>query len=88
MLADITYIGDRSLDEQLGCPVETHGCFYSFADDAGAGQTASPTLWAELYRGNKYVHPMTLPVHACQGAGSGLWPGTHTACVLLSAVLP
>jgi len=35
MLADITYVGDRKLDEQLGCPVDTHGCFYSFADDAG-----------------------------------------------------
>ena len=35
MLPDITYIGDGKLEEQLGCPVATHGCFYSFADDAG-----------------------------------------------------
>ena len=38
MLADITYIGDREVDAQLGCPVATHGCFYSFVVDAGAYQ--------------------------------------------------
>ena len=48
MLADITYISDRKLDEQLGCPVETHGCFYSFADDAGGGRLLSPALGSVL----------------------------------------
>ena len=35
LLADISYIGLPEVDKQLGCPAATHGCFYSFADDAG-----------------------------------------------------
>ncbi len=47
MLADITYIGDRDVDAQLGCPTATHGCFYSFTDDAGA--TLSHTTLDSLF---------------------------------------
>ena len=35
-LPDITYLGNEELDKRLGCPAATHGCFYSFADDASA----------------------------------------------------
>ena len=76
MLTDITYIGDRSLDEQLGCPVETHGCFYSFADDAGGachepcnlGRAPAPSECpgCHLPPADLHLPEQTVPTQGCQ----------------------
>jgi hypothetical protein len=45
MLHEIVYFGVRDVDDRLGCPTATHGCFYSFHvgdADVGSGGAGRP----------------------------------------------